>query len=225
MGASLLLFGTGGHAREILWLAAAAGTVMPVAFVDDDPRRRGGRLAGLEILALEAALARFPDAAMLPAVGDGATRAHLAGRIAAVARTTPTLLHPTVVRATTAAIGPGTVVFAGCVLSVDVVLGAHVHLNLHCTVSHDSVLEDFVTLAPGVRVCGHVRIGRGASIGAGATVINGRPDRPLGIGAGAVVGAGACVVRDVPAGSTVVGVPARPLAAAPPVAAPASPSP
>jgi len=45
---------------------------------------------------------------------------------------------------------------------------------------------------------------RGASIGSGALVFGG-----VTIGEHAVVGAGAVVTRDVPAGATVVGVPAR----------------
>jgi len=44
----------------------------------------------------------------------------------------------------------------------------------------------------------------GASLGSGAVVLGG-----VRIGAGALVGAGAVVTRDVPAGATVVGVPAR----------------
>jgi len=48
---------------------------------------------------------------------------------------------------------------------------------------------------------------RGASIGSGAVVMGG-----LRIGAGALVGAGAVVTRDVAAGTTVAGVPARALA-------------
>lgn len=47
---------------------------------------------------------------------------------------------------------------------------------------------------------------RGASIGSGATILGG-----VRIGAAATVGAGAVVVKDVPAGATVVGNPARVL--------------
>lgn len=47
---------------------------------------------------------------------------------------------------------------------------------------------------------------RGASIGSGATILGG-----VRIGAGAMVGAGAVVSRDVAAGETVAGNPARPL--------------
>ena len=45
---------------------------------------------------------------------------------------------------------------------------------------------------------------KGASIGANATVLPG-----VTIGEGAMVGAGAVVTRDVPAGATVIGNPAR----------------
>jgi acetyltransferase-like isoleucine patch superfamily enzyme len=48
------------------------------------------------------------------------------------------------------------------------------------------------------------RVERGASIGTGATILGG-----LRLGAGAIIGAGSVVTKDVPAGATVAGNPAR----------------
>jgi len=54
----------------------------------------------------------------------------------------------------------------------------------------------------------HTVVEAGASVGSGAVVLGG-----VRVGAGALVGAGAVVSKDVPAGATVIGVPARAVAA------------
>ena len=58
---------------------------------------------------------------------------------------------------------------------------------------------------PGANISGGVVIGSGVLIGTGAQVL-----QYLHVGAGAIVAAGAVVTRDVNAGITVVGIPARP---------------
>jgi serine O-acetyltransferase len=70
-----------------------------------------------------------------------------------------------------------------------------------------SVIAPFVTIGlRGGDVRGP-RLGPGVSVGTGAKLIG-----PITLGAGATVGAGAVVVADVAPGTTVAGVPARPLA-------------
>jgi serine O-acetyltransferase len=73
-----------------------------------------------------------------------------------------------------------------------------------------AVIAPFVTIGLRAGNVQGARIGAHVSIGTGAKVIG-----PVTVGEGAQIGANAVVVRDVPAGATVVGAPARPVVNAP----------
>jgi len=103
-------------------------------------------------------------------------------------------------------LGDGALLQAGCVVTTGVRVGAHVHLNVGATVSHDCVLEDYATLAPGVHAAGGAEFGEGCDVGVGASILPGRR-----LGAWSIVGGGALVDHDVPAATVVAGVPARVL--------------
>jgi sugar O-acyltransferase (sialic acid O-acetyltransferase NeuD family) len=122
-----------------------------------------------------------------------------------------TLIHPSAEVSNWIAYGEGTVIYPGNILTTNIKIGRHVQTNVHCSISHDVVLGDYVTLGPGVHISGWVQLGDRVFVGAGATIINGRKDARLTIGNDAVVGAGACVIRSIPSSITVAGVPARPL--------------
>jgi sugar O-acyltransferase (sialic acid O-acetyltransferase NeuD family) len=117
-----------------------------------------------------------------------------------------TVAHPTAWVADNATIGVGAQILAGAIVAPEARLGRQCIVNTKASVDHEDVLEDGVELAPGATLCGIVHAGINAWICAGATVLP-----RIRIGSDAIVGAGAVVTRDVAAGTTVVGVPARPL--------------
>ena len=108
-------------------------------------------------------------------------------------------------------IGNGAALSPFVTIGANVIVGQCFHANLYSYVEHDCVIGDFVTFAPRVSCNGNVHIEDHAYIGTGAMLRQGTPDKPLIIGKGAIVGMGAVVTKDVPAGVTVVGNPARPL--------------
>ena len=108
-------------------------------------------------------------------------------------------------------IGNGAALSPFVTIGANVIIGQCFHANLYSYVEHDCVIGDFVTFAPRVSCNGNVHIEDHAYIGTGAVLRQGTPDKPLIIGKGAIVGMGAVVTKDVPAGVTVVGNPARPL--------------
>jgi sugar O-acyltransferase (sialic acid O-acetyltransferase NeuD family) len=106
-------------------------------------------------------------------------------------------------------IGPGAVLSPFVTLTSNIRIGLCFHANLYSYVEHDCVIGDFVTFAPGVMCNGNVVIEDHVYIGAGAMIRQGKPGQTLVIGRGATVGMGAVVTKDVAAGATVVGNPAR----------------
>ena len=144
------------------------------------------------------------NCAFAVAVGSGIDRSVNFDLLCVAGLVPATLIHPAAVVGSVVAMEPGQTVCAGTVITTNVQLGVGTQINMLCTVAHDVVLGDFVTLSPGAIISGGVTIGSFATIGSNASVIPG-----VTLGEGCTVGAGAAVIRDVEPGSTVVGVPAR----------------
>jgi sugar O-acyltransferase (sialic acid O-acetyltransferase NeuD family) len=207
----LLLVGAGGLARETLELIAALDGPWDVELLDDNPDMHGRELLGVTITGPSDAVHDDPDALVVAAVAtpaDPGRRLRLVERLGLEEERYATLIHPAAVVPRSVTVGPGSIVHATSVLTVDIELGSHACLMPGVILTHDDVVEPGVTFGAGVRVAGGVRIGAGAYIGSGALL-----RESIAVGAGAVVGMGAVVTRDVPAGEVWAGVPARRLSA------------
>ncbi len=206
MSAGIAIFGMSGFAREVADIVRAGG-VEDIRFIlRDDETAPPGAAATPEsqVASLAAAGYRFT-------IGIGEPRLRRA-----IARRYPDLpwarlVHPCASFGDEAILRdvPGLIVAAGVRMTNGIRLGPHSLFNLNVTVGHDCDIGACAAVMPGVNISGNVRLGEGAYIGTGASIIHGSDSGKLEIGEWAVVGAGAVVTRPVAAGATVVGVPAR----------------
>jgi len=198
----LLILGAGPFAEEVEGLAADAGLEV-VGFVEGVDRDRCRTLLGRPVYWLEELPDRARETPAVCAVGSPA-RAGFIARAREIGLRFATLVHPSAVVASSAAIAEGAIVGAGAVVGAAARIGEHVIVNRGCLVGHHVELGGCATLGPGCNVGGLAVIGAGAVLGIGAIVI----DR-VAVGGGAMVAAGSLVNHDVAEGARVAGVPAR----------------
>lgn len=208
MSRAVLLVAASGLAREVLPVLRESGRDV-LGFLDDRhpelPRTIGGApvLGGIDDAPL------YPDADLLVCVGSGLGRERVVARLGALgvdASRFATVVDPSVRNPGGSAVGHGSILLAGVVITADAVVGAHVVAMPRVVITHDCFVDDFATFAAGVALGGGVRIGRGAYLGMNSSVRQG-----VSIGAGATVGMGAVVLGDIHDSETWAGVPARPL--------------
>ncbi len=205
----MVVVGGGGHGRELLDVVAAINAQHDrwrlLGVVDDHPEPNRERLdrLGVEVLGPLEWLEEHPGLYAL-GIGTSSVRRQIVERLEAHGCEAATLVHPGASVGADSHLGAGSVVYERSVVTTDVSIGVHTHLNVACAVQHDSRVGDFVQFSPGVMVNGDCVIGDDVFLGTGAIVTRGCI-----VGDGARVGAGAVVLSDVPAGATALGVPAR----------------
>ncbi len=114
------------------------------------------------------------------------------------------LIHPTVVMGNNVELGTGVILCPRVVITSDIRLGDFVTLNVGSAVGHDSVVGAFTQSSAFCDITGGVRIGEEVFMGSHAAVLP-----RVTVGDRAVIGAGSVAIRNVPAGITIYGNPAR----------------
>ena len=203
----VIVVGAGGHGQvvaDILQTSGLDARVEVIGFVDDDPSLGAAMVLGLPVLGPVGDLQHVPHDGIVVAVGCNDRRARLCGSLSARGERLIAAVHRSAQIASNVAIEPGAMICAGAIVGTGSHIGTAAIVNTGATVDHHTHIGPFAHIAPGVHMGGEVRIEEGALVGIGAVVL---PRRR--VGRTATVGAGAVVTMDVSAGATVVGVPAR----------------
>ncbi len=211
MTAKVIIVGVGGFGREVIDIVddmqVIGAPVELAGSVDDGEVDLDDlRELGVTYLGTTSALATSGGPYVI-GIGDGDVRRSIVERLPDTC-TPIALQHPAATVGSRSSLAPGSILGSGARLATHVTVGLHANIHANATVGHDSVISEYASLLPGALLSGNVTVGSGALVGAGAIILQG-----LTIGEHAQVGAGAVVTKDVPAGVTVVGVPAQPLAA------------
>ncbi|MBR1431793.1 acetyltransferase [Ruminococcus sp.] len=208
----LIIIGASGFGREVAWLVERINqkdsTWNLLGFIDDNDDIQSDVTNGYKVLGKTESIVSYEDTYFVCAVGASKTREKIIDKIKAIKSDIKfaTLIDPSVELSEFVQIGEGSIICAHTILTVNIEIGSHVIINLDCTIGHDAVLKDYVTLYPSVNVSGATKIGHCSELGTGMQIIQGKT-----VGDYSIVGAGAVVVKDIPDNCTAVGSPAKPI--------------
>lgn len=203
---SLIIVGGGGFCHEVIWLAGECNQLWEVkGILDDNLEMQGKSYRNIPVLGTVMDWGKFTESWFVVAIGSPRTRKKVVEKMLSKGPVQfASLIHPSVSMSESVAIGVGSIITAGCVITTDITLGMHTVVNLLSSIGHDFVAGDYCTIAPHVAVSGHVTVGAGVEIGTGAVLIQG-----LTLGIGSFIGAGAVVTKNIPENVLAVGCPAK----------------
>lgn len=206
---NIVIIGSSGHAKVIIDIVQQEGK-FKVAGLLDRFRDVGEKTLSYPVLGKEEDLPKLIKShdlkGAIVAIGDNFVRSKVAARIKKISPDLPfvSAIHPKASIAMEASIEEGTVVMAGVSVNPCSSIGRFCILNTNSSLDHDSILEDFASLAPGVTTGGNCQIGQYSAVSIGAVLIHG-----IHIGEHTIIGAGSLVTKSINSFVVAYGAPAK----------------
>ena len=204
MTKSIILVGAGGHAVSCANVLVSLQYKI-AAIVSPEPPASRKFLYYPHFRTIEEAASGEASFFCL-AIGHNHTRSNVAEQIIEKygKESLPPIIHPFAHIAESAEVAPGAVVMPKAVIGAEVSIGLGCLVNTSASIDHESTMNEYSSLAPGVCTGGNILLGARSAICLGAHIVNN-----ISVGEDAVVGASSLVLRDVSALSVWYGSPAR----------------
>jgi sugar O-acyltransferase (sialic acid O-acetyltransferase NeuD family) len=206
----VVIVGAGGFGREVLEIFKDQNKVSKkwdiLGFIDDNKQSQGAVINDYPVLGGLDWLQENHKGNMkcVVAIGTCETRRLVTVKLEKMGMSFCNIIHPSVIMSEFVKMGEGVIICAGSILTVNIEIGCHTHININSTIGHDAVIGAYSTINPTAIINGNNVLGEGVYVGTGATFIQG-----VSVGDWSTIGAGAVVVRDIPEKVVAVGVPAR----------------
>lgn len=206
MEPKIYIYGTGGFAREVAMILDDNNKYLDFGgFVDLEStiENLDSKLIMDRPVLTESQFLSLENTKLVVGVGDPSIRKKIVTSLPSSVMYT-SVIHHTVSVSRWAEVGEGSVICAGCLLTVNIKLGAHTHLNLDTTIGHDVQSGDYFTTAPSVNISGECTFGEKVYMGTGSATRQG-----LTIASNTTVGMGAMLVKSAIEPGVYVGIPAK----------------
>ena len=206
---NIVIVGAGGFGREVKMLIDQINEESAkfnfIGFYDDLVEK-GTKIDGFTVLGSVEELSQVSEPiAICVAVGAPETKKKIVSKLTNPKFIFPNLIHPSVIMGIPLdSLGKGIIICAGTIITVNIVIGDFVILNLGTTIGHDTKIGNYCAFMPQSNIAGEVVLGESVYGGMGVGIIN-----QVIVGDNVTLGAGSVLVKDIPSNCLAVGIPAK----------------
>lgn len=202
----IYIIGASGFGREVAWLIEELDEFNVIGFVDDNKEIQDKKINDIPVVGgISFLIDQKEETNVVIAIGNPTIRYKIYEQLKENKNIKfPNIIAKDVRISNSNKLGIGNIICTQSILTVNITLGNFNHINLDCTVGHDVILHDFVTVYPSVNISGNVVVGNYSELGTGTKIIQGKS-----ITENVIIGAGSVVIKDLIEKGTYVGSPVR----------------
>lgn len=205
----IVVVGAGGFGREVMEIFKDQNKIEKkwdiVGFIDDNPALHNKILNGFLVIGgLEWLNENNEEIGCVVAIGDPKIKKIVVEKLETHQIKFVNAIHPSVMMSEYVEFGKDVIICAGAILTVNVKIGNHVNININSTIGHDTVINDYCSIMPTVKVSGNDYLCEGVYLGTGSTLIH-----QVSIGQWTTIAAGTVVFKDIPENVVAIGMPAK----------------